>query len=237
MPRNYRYVKLVGVELEGGWREPPFDVGHDGSVNVNANVVGEVASPPMRPHEVEAWTLAHYPQSVNHTAGIHVHVSTHLPMHYARLMDPKFFAYFTAAMQDWGKKMNIIPKHPFWDRLAGKNQYCKKDFIPDEQVTAKSKGSNRYTQLNYCYGLHSTVECRLLPTFKMPNIAVSAIMKVVDTFELYLRENKQVSKKIAVRLTDKDIESDDPVMQPENEDLPEDPRAAIEAGDFFEELD
>ena len=185
---RYRYVNKVGVELEGGWNgDKDFQLEHDGSVHVDADYVGEAPSPPLAPRAVPAWMKEHYPDAVNVTCGMHVHVSVKHQWHYARLMEPEFLAYVKNALQTWGEQLFIREEHPFWDRLKGRNDYCKDEFVPELQVKHKEKGGNRYTMLNYTWARYRTVECRVLPAFAACEIAISAVFAVVDTFEAYLR--------------------------------------------------
>lgn len=186
--RAYRYVHKVGVELEGGWNDPlDFSLDHDGSVMVRAEYNGEIPSPPLAPRAVPAWMYEHYPDAVNATCGMHVHVSVRHQWHYARLMDPEFKDFLKASLTAWGKTLKIRPDHPFWSRLRGENHYCKDEFYPELQVQHKEKGGERYTMLNYTWARYRTVECRVLPAFAAAVIGVSAVGAVVDTFETYLR--------------------------------------------------
>lgn len=206
--REYKFIDKIGVELEGGWTDPDFLIGHDGSVNVRANVVGELASPILNPEDVEDWVTKHYPDAINNTCGLHVHISLKHVLHYSLLMERTFFDFFTKSLLAWGKEKNIIKSHPFWDRLAGTNRYCKNEFIPERQVFHKQRHENRYTMLNYTWAKFNTIECRVLPGFKMAKIGISAILKVMDLFEEYLaslktRERAQTSE---VVFEDDDVE-------------------------------
>lgn len=187
---QYRYVNKVGVELEGGWNAPlDFQLDHDGSVHVDAEYVGEVPSPPLKPRAVPKWMLAHYPDAVNDSCGMHVHVSVNHQWHYAKLMEPEFFSFIKAALKAWGQQLRIRDEHPFWSRLKGQNRYCLDEFRPDTQIVHRDKGGDRYTMLNYTWARYRTVECRVLPAFASVEIAISAVYAVVDSFETYLRAN------------------------------------------------
>lgn len=185
----YRYVNRVGIELEGGWNDPlEFALDHDGSVNVDATHNGEVPSPPLRPKEIPKWMLEHYPDAVNQTCGMHVHVSVNHQWHYARLMEKDFLQHIKESLKTWGKALAIRKNHPFWSRLNGENQYCRDEFHPEAQIQHRDKGGERYTMLNYTWNRYRTVECRVLPGFAAPEIGISAVYAVVDAFESYLRE-------------------------------------------------
>lgn len=109
-------------------------------------------------------------------------------------MTREFWAYFSQRMEAWGRRANLPPSHLFWSRLAGLNGYCRKEFIPDRQASASKRTASqtraRYTQLNYCFAVHKTIECRLFPVFKQPRIAVSAIQELCSIYEDFIRERE-----------------------------------------------
>ena len=51
------------------------------------------------------------------------------------------------------------------------------------------KSADRYTFLNFCWGLHGTLENRMLPMFNESRIAVSAVHEFIDIVNSYLAEN------------------------------------------------
>lgn len=183
-------IKAVGLELEGGWSPAALgahSVKHDGSVRGLSDkfCIGEVCSPPITDEDAEfpkaeAWLREHYPQTVNDSCGLHVHVS--LPnLHYSRLMNEDFNNCFLNAMEDLWSRFRSEPAFDlFRSRLDGQNQYCQKIFRPEDQLWRREaygdRGSlPRYSQLNYCYGRHGTMECRLFPCFPKVEHAVAAM--------------------------------------------------------------
>ena len=186
------YIKRVGIELEGGWADKYRLTGGtwqlDGSVRVQARHVGEYVSRPILPVEIAPWVTTNYPQAVNSSCGMHVHISVSSKLRYAHLMDKCFVRYVLKRFQQWGKS-HTIKSGAFWSRLRGGNEYCQRPkelYIPDEQVRAKAKGrAPRYSVVNYCYGLHKTVELRLLPMFKDPLIGITAIHFYLETVDKY----------------------------------------------------
>lgn len=188
------FIDKIGVELEGGWNKIPPDVneiGHDGSVMVIAKHVGEIASPPGKPKEILSWVLRNHPTAVNQTCGMHVHVSFRRILDYSRLADRDTSRKFLIRrLRQWGNKNKfgtVRPEHPFWDRLKGENRYCKAGWNPEEQISADSRVEERYQQMNFCWGLHRTMEVRVLPAFKIPEVSVDAIKCVLKAVEDYLR--------------------------------------------------
>lgn len=186
---NFNYIDKVGVEIEGGWDvQPPCGpVGSDGSVCVTAPIRGEIRSRPMKQWDtIEGYVNDNWPVHTDRTCGFHIHVSvknTHL---YSALMDKRFYDFFLARMEAWGRA-NDIQNAEFWDRLKGQNQFCKKEWKPDNQAEVASKhATDRYTHWNFCWTLHTTAECRLLPTFKKKHVAVKAVREVLSIVEEWL---------------------------------------------------
>lgn len=192
-------VALVGVELEGGWKELPkgvHTVERDSSVfndRAPAGVVaiGELPIGPAVPAAIPTLMRRNYPHKINSTCGMHVHVSFETLFHYGILMVPEFqetvFKYLTLWAKDQkNTKGDPLFKsdHYIWERLSGENKYCKKEFWPDAQVTVKRKeftrnAGHRYTAIHYC-GRYNTIECRILPMMNTPAHGVSAVMYFID---------------------------------------------------------
>lgn len=184
---KYYFLRYVGVELEGGWDSPPRNLGRDGSVIGVEGTPGEMASPKLYPFDWRSWVQSYYPTSVNDTCGLHVHVSFYNKVSYARIMDFEFYQFFLWYMTAWGERQKVPKSDAFWTRLAGHNHYCSRVHRPMQQVTDRGKGGRRYTQLNYCWSLHGTVECRLLPGFRDIQRGLAGIEAVLNSYELYLR--------------------------------------------------
>jgi hypothetical protein len=163
---------------------------------------GEIPSPIMPPKELESWMRKHYPQVVNETCGLHVHMSFDNALHYQRLMVPSFqetlFHYVTL----WAKNEGLPAAHPLWPRLRGESRYCRHDFWPDLQVIQREKShdqnrhGHRYTALNFCHGTHGTLECRLLPMFDTPDQGIRAVQLVLDVTNAFLSRYKQREERV-----------------------------------------
>lgn len=149
--------------------------------------VGELPSPPMEVAKVPLWVKQYYPSHVNASCGLHVHMSFLAARHYSLLMTPDYQRTIVSCLMRWAKEVGLKEGHPFWPRVQGKNRFCKFDFFPDAQITSKNKAythegeGNRYTAINYCYGLHETLECRLLPMFETAEEAIAAIQVILAT--------------------------------------------------------
>lgn len=192
-------IKALGVELEGGWDSPPpNEIHRDGSVTVNANYVGEVSSAPLPSlEEAEAWVRANYPPRVNNSCGLHVHLSTN-ELNYSRLMEPEFNQFFEGRMAEF-LSQGLASGNPGYDllrqRFQGLNQFCQKKFIPEHQLFLKDRYGDtsthpRYAQLNFCYGRHGTLECRMFPCFPNVDDGVAAVKSFYTTVFDYLGQFK-----------------------------------------------
>jgi len=176
-PRNR--IRLVGIELEGLWTKIPLggeaNFHNDGSVKFPPIVVdgkpisarvGEIVSWPIEPAAIGKWVRHNYPQAVNETCGLHIHMSFWQVRHYHRLMVQDYQDTMIEYLKRWAKEegtfpeertcMNClfiksplcmacrgtgnIPGHHIWNRLAGKEKYCHFKFWPDAQVQMTRHG-------------------------------------------------------------------------------------------------
>lgn len=194
---KFKFIQACGVELEAAWKKPRVDLHGDESFSAadfsgDMQAVGELVSRPMATwDEVENFLQNNWPDATCSKCGFHIHVSFKNPAYYTVLVSEKFYQYFLDSMEDWGRNF-LCKNQEFWDRLRGQNRYCKKRFDADAQIKRKEKGHNnqlRRTQLNYCYGIHGTLECRLLPMFKDLRTGISSVKAFITCVEDYLEAN------------------------------------------------
>jgi len=215
-----RYVKLVGLEVEGAWSAPPprkYTIIHDHSVcsgkkdaaNVmwplitdskgkNLTHVGEIASEAMTLAKSLEWLKEYYPHGSNGSCGFHVHVSVRSLLMYRKLTQPKFWKRFLLAANKFGESLAIPPDHLYWWRLRGENRFCYKKFRPLEQMALTIKPQSgtardlRRCMLNYCWAMHGTLECRLFPMWEKYEDARASVLWFVQFVENYLQREKCV---------------------------------------------
>lgn len=189
----YRHIDKVGVELEGSWDQTEALEGFhgDGSVTTIGYQTGEIASPALPPAAMYEWIKREdrYPTYINDSCGFHVHLSTKTHNDYAALMHADFNTAFLENAESWATQKNYPVSHQYRKRLAGRNSYCTRQFIPLQQYFHKSKGYSRYTQLNYCAGVHKTLECRLFPMFEYREEASDCVRYYIEFVERWLRVN------------------------------------------------
>lgn len=140
-------IKLVGIELEGGWQEPVSgeEIIGDGSVHITtqaesipmmdpgtswtdsprmitvppkARYKGEVVSRPMFIALIEPWVRRCYPSYVNETCGLHVHMSFEHKLNYSRVMVPEFTTHMLESLKGFGSRDGIPLDHHFWRRVG-----------------------------------------------------------------------------------------------------------------------
>lgn len=198
-------IDRVGVELEGNWtREDngvPWVSNNQGKLQADSSVSdlldngfsGEFVSPPLPPEKVRAWVLGCYPDAIDRSCGLHVHVSLKSKRDYEFLATPQYGRYLRFRLRGWGHLHNVKNK-AFWNRLEGGNVYCEKlcarkveaELLIRRQIRAESKDAVRYRQINACYALHGTLEHRLLPMFNDPTVATGAIMELLSIVRKFL---------------------------------------------------
>lgn len=208
---GFEFIDKVGVEIEGGWNYSRDDLIADGSIHrghfFSSVVVGELVSKPMSSLEsIHIFIGKNWPTEVNPRCGFHVHVSFKNINFYAACMNSNFYKEFLQAMEQWGKDYPC--KNPnFWERLNNENRFCTRTFNPDAQVKLTGKNEARYTQLNYCYAFHKTIECRLFPGFKDYRTAQSAVKAFVEFIENYLKNHPINEETLKESLTDEESET------------------------------
>lgn len=184
-------IKLVGLEIEGGWDgeegKPPFklpiiaDHSIDGrtvlsDAPLSCTHIGEVVSPPLEPVPalIEAFLDIHWPQYANNTCGYHIHLSTNSMKDYSILTTKSFLYSLVKALQEKAIACALPANHYLFHRLKGANPFAAMNFDASNQIRLRQKSvgsSLRYSILNYSWGLHKTVELRVLPTFKEISLA------------------------------------------------------------------
>lgn len=178
-------IKLIGIELEGGWDSPPPDEHrrvHDGSVRVASDwFSGEIPSPTFEPSEDwPTWVENNYPDHVGISCGMHIHMSFEDNINaFADLMEncKLYERYLLFVLYRWGNK-NKVKNKAFWNRVNGYNEYCTKKPIPN--CILEYGPHVRYKIINFAaIKKHETIEIRVLPMFRSKLLAISAIQTIL----------------------------------------------------------
>jgi hypothetical protein len=206
-------IKLVGLEVEGGWNGTPLvapfpempiiaDHSVDGRTvppNRPLETVhkGEITSKPMEPDMklVGKWIDKYWPHDVNNTCGYHIHTSFSNLKDYSILTTKSFLNYTMEEMENLAKKLKLPSDHLIWERLAGKNPFSLLNFDGSSQIKIRRKQVGdriRYGALNFCWGVHGTFEFRALPAFSTKDHAKVFTEKYLDAVETFLKEARPV---------------------------------------------
>lgn len=160
---------------------------------------GELTSPVYkRISSLQKWADINYPVKTNRTCGGHFHVSFDDLSLYSKLIEPEFPKALIAHLHKFGVENKVNPDSSLFKRLAGGCDYALLTYHPEEQLFCSDKGSGRYTAVNYCWGVHKTIEIRVLPAFQKKYLYIS-ILKSIDVFiDRYLESKEYESQDIGV---------------------------------------
>jgi hypothetical protein len=70
--------------------------------------------------------------------------------------------------------------------VNGENHYCMAEMRAERQAREQIKRGYRYTQVNCCYGLHGTIEFRVLPMFNNCAVSRDAVAKLLEIIEQFV---------------------------------------------------
>lgn len=193
---SWKYIDKIGVEIEGCWHKKRDDLVEDAGIQSNLfkNPVswGELVSEPLSSNdEMLEFLKKNWPEETHKMAGLHFHFSFKDLSMYCAFMNKKFHKHFIESMKKFGESYPIQNNY-FWERLEDGNKFCRDRFAPEDQIFLKKKVPNdpgRYTQLHFAYGLHKTIESRILPTFITVECAVAGFLAHVECFESFLEQN------------------------------------------------
>jgi hypothetical protein len=206
-------IDRIGIELEGGWEDYPpdwkgkvvhiiQDLSIDGRTlptdkRLEETHVGEVVSPPLSLDEWRGWLSAMYPNGVNITCGLHVHLSFTKKRDYSMIMSKSFERKVLGGAGTLARMKELPKDHYLWARLKGNSPFASFMILPKEQVKVKEKRIGmraRYAAFNHCFSMHGTVEYRVLPMFpEGADLAQEFIENYLSVVEAELeRTEKQV---------------------------------------------
>lgn len=206
-------IDKLGVEIEGMWKtQSSMDTAIatarrvTGSAGYRDGSVGYMDGSHRDARTYHSWefqtrpgdvgsTLTQvkelFPEYVNVTCGMHVHMSFRDPLSATLLTSQKFFSFFENALVTFGALMAFPASHPYWERIEGRNQYCRKNTI-DPVERQWFAHNDRYRQVNFTsWGEHRTVEFRVLPLFHSLNQSLEAIKFLFKSVDRFLRLETQ----------------------------------------------
>ena len=217
-PPFNRVIKM-GVELEGGWIKTPVGVALERDTSVFGGIsqpgykVGELPIGAVQPVAIKKLLAKYYPDLTDSTCGMHVHMSFENAFQYSVLEVPEYQETMVEYLHRWALEENLTSTHPIWPRLAGKNEFCRKEFWPDMQVSTTRKDwdhnrkGHRYTMIHYC-GRLATIECRILPMMENAEIAFRAVDRVRQVTNACLMvlapTQRHIKERVKIELPDED---------------------------------
>jgi hypothetical protein len=143
-----------------------------------------------------------YPEGVNDTCGGHFHVSYKNELIYGMAMDQDMYEGLCSHLQSWARReLNKNGELKMKRRLEGSSNYCRVGFNPEQQMYGNA---DRYLQLNYAYGKHGTMECRILPMFDSAEVYVKAVKEATSYIEDWLKTH-MIQETPKAEIYDRDI--------------------------------
>jgi hypothetical protein len=193
---------------------------------------GELPSEPMELEKLPIWLKKYYPQQVNATCGLHIHMSFKSAFHYQRLMIPQYPLTIVEYLFRWAHKEELSQDHPIWPRLKGDSEFCQPVFDPDRQARRIKKEynrhepGNRYSMINFCFGTHGTLECRLLPMMDNADQGLRAVQTVIDVTNACLVDKRRETRLVSEVV----IDPNDDIIREEKAELLEPYRITTRMG-------
>jgi len=156
--------------------------------NSGDGVDGEIVSPALPYEKVLEFMDNHHVIQSNNSCGGHRHFSFKSNMRAQSILLNREFndRWLPTWLEYWGKTANINHDSAFYQRLAGNVHWCKPNYDAIGQLmSGRTKEEYRYRRVNYCYGLHETMEIRVLPEFQkfsLMRASTIALAHIVDEF-------------------------------------------------------
>lgn len=182
--------------------------------------VGEVVSAPFDSVEKAVqWMLKFWPDMTNSSCGLHFHISVNDPAYYSCLMEKEFYLFMKESLGKFAdeQKLNRIFRERFAGTTAWAKKYCRDEFIPLKQAFVTQKQYNdanrsRYTMLNFCHGLHETMEIRVFTAHMPSKRATNCLLWYIDVVTSFLEQNFD-------KLSNTPLTKEDLVIEAETEDI------------------
>jgi hypothetical protein len=211
MPRIMpKEINAIGIELEGGWSfrrargNRPKGGGEfkgDGSVHMQdfSGFLGEATSVPMTSwKQAASWVKDNYPDRVNETCGMHVHMSFKDSTYSMLAESPGIVQYHIDRLRRYmDAHRNKFPRSEYnWmvGRLNGDNSYCSPRWLAEGQLSRFN--GERYTMMNFqAWHGHRTLEVRTLGMVTEKKRAVDLLWILIKSIRDYKRELCKTTQK------------------------------------------
>ncbi len=201
-----KYINAIGVELEGGWKgATPLPSGRysyagyklitDISVNGMNDMDwgGEINSPKLYSEGgLKDFLSKAYPQRVNSSCGMHVHVSFNKHSYYLSLMRSSFHSAMMRRLKLLLKNIeDPEDQSRLQQRVYGKQRFCGGQYSNLNTIKQyNSTGGQKYSMINYCQKKFDTIEFRGLCMFNKWETSLFAIQDLLVFISRYLQNTK-----------------------------------------------
>jgi|TARA_R110000824_G_scaffold72633_1_gene185268 hypothetical protein len=139
----------------------------EGDCTDSSQITGEYVTKPIVYYEdlrvMKELIMDNYPTNVNASCGGHFHLSFKSNTFYGIAMDRRVWLGVKREFKKWIKTNMKLSEMQEAERRLNGIQYCANSHNADNQVYARA---DRYTQFNFSWQRHQTMEVRLLPMFK-----------------------------------------------------------------------
>lgn len=183
MPLTY------GVELEGAWDYDPnrrFSIYSDGSVRFrddddDDDEIGQVGETNtgicQNPRELFASVRDRYPDRVNSTCGLHLHIGG-TPAELSQIGSESNYRHVMAELGNLARNRGDGGYYRLAERLKGYNSYCATTYMVPEHL--RGSGERYYALNGRSYSEYQTLEFRILPMFDSPSNAIKALQTIIN---------------------------------------------------------
>lgn len=197
-------VDYFGDEVVSGEKvSPVFHLQYDPAFPfVLPSMQNWLCDSPWRGSRISAhrWAMEHWPEYVNRSCGMHVHVSfepEHVETVYQTVLQKEFVEFICERSYAWLERRYPTAEairrrasrevHPYCNAVgeytADLLKYKGRLFSPESQMET---GDNRYAPVNYPWGSHQTVELRFPGIFEDPSDGMQYIRKVVSLVNFWI---------------------------------------------------
>ena len=149
--------------------------------------------------ELKKIVFDNYPTKVNNSCGGHFHISFKTPSFYGIAMDRRVWLGVKKELRKWAKtNLPTLAYDKLETRLKGVN-YCKNSHLAENQVYASA---DRYTQFNFAWQRHKTMEVRILPMFSKREIYMKCVRFICNEIQQQMMKITQTVPEVTEALRD-----------------------------------
>jgi len=219
--KRWKVIAAIGLELEGGWQNlsqlksdyqnvPSIQFHADSSIDAVSGSAHEICIGPLSPSRAFDMILEHgiYPDSVNQSCGLHMHVSFLKKAHYTLVSSHKTELWNDYLLPTYKAFEAWLPQRDFkrlWQRIDPANhERCSPSRHEgiNGAYCCPVQSANRYAAINLeALSEHKTIELRATGAIESPANAVKALGLLLDSIQKFLNEYKPAPKTYSISLS------------------------------------